>query len=85
MKELGYPDLVTNTWFSLSGPAGVPKDIVVRINGEVAKALSRPEIRKHLQQETVQTKAMTPEEVTAFIAGEVAKWTPVVKATVKTQ
>ena len=85
MKELGYPDLVTLTWFSLSAPAGLLKDIVGRINREIAKALNRPEIQKHLQQETVQTRAMTPEEVTEFIGSEVAKWTPVVKATVKTQ
>ena len=85
LKELGYHDLVTLTWFSLSGPAGLPREIVVRINREIVKSLERPEIQKHLKQETVQIKAMTPEEVTAFIGGEVAKWTPVVKANVKTQ
>ena len=42
LKELGYPNLVATTWFAISGPAGIPTDIVNRMNQEVVKALHTP-------------------------------------------
>jgi tripartite-type tricarboxylate transporter receptor subunit TctC len=80
LVELGYPELVVTTWYSLSGPAGLPKDIVDRLNREVNKAMDVPKVREHLAQETVQTRPMTPEEMTRFMKSEVDKWVPAVKA-----
>jgi len=45
----------------------------------VNKAMTVPEVRKHLETEMVQTKAMTPTEMTAFMQGEVNKWVPVAR------
>ena len=78
LKELGYPDLVATTWWALSGPAGLPAEIVTRLNTEINKSLELPQVRKQLEQEEVATKAMTPAETTAFLQSEVAKWVPVV-------
>src|SRR5262245_10311821 len=50
-KELGYDDLVATTWFSFSGPADIPKDIVSKANQEIIAALDTPEVRKKLDQE----------------------------------
>jgi len=80
LVELGYPELVVTTWYALSGPAGLPTDIVDRLNREVNKAMEVPKVREHLAQETVQTKPMTPDEMTRFMKSEVDKWVPVVKA-----
>lgn len=80
LVELGYPELVVTTWYALSGPAGLPMDIVDRLNREVNKAMDVPKVREHLAQETVQTKPMTPDEMTRFMKSEVDKWVPVVKA-----
>jgi tripartite-type tricarboxylate transporter receptor subunit TctC len=80
LVELGYPDLVVTTWYALSGPAGLPRDIVERLNREVNKAMGLPKVREHLAQETVQSRPMTPDEITAFMKSEVDKWVPVVKA-----
>jgi tripartite-type tricarboxylate transporter receptor subunit TctC len=80
LVELGYPELVVTTWYSLSGPAGLPRDIVVRLNREVNKAMDVPQVRDHLAQEMVQSRPMTPEQMTAFMKSEVDKWVPVVKA-----
>jgi len=44
--ELGYPDLVATVWFSLSGPANLPADIVERLNAEVNRALD-PQVSAH--------------------------------------
>ncbi len=59
LVELGYPELVVTTWYSLSGPAGLPRDIVQKLNAAVNKAMDLPEVKKHLETEMVQTRAMT--------------------------
>jgi tripartite-type tricarboxylate transporter receptor subunit TctC len=76
LVELGYPELVVTTWYSLAGPAGLPREIVQKLNAAVNKAMDVPEVKKHLETEMVQTKAMTPDEMTAFMQREVAQWAP---------
>jgi tripartite-type tricarboxylate transporter receptor subunit TctC len=80
MKMLGYPDLVATTWFGFSGPAGVPKEIVSRLNAEIVDALGAPAIRQRLEAEGIETEKMSAEEFTAFVASEIAKWTPVARS-----
>jgi tripartite-type tricarboxylate transporter receptor subunit TctC len=80
LKELGYPDLVAITWFSLSAPAGTPKEIVERLNREVVKLMAKPEVQKRLAHEAIETKAMTPDEFTKFVEAEIGRWGPVAKA-----
>jgi tripartite-type tricarboxylate transporter receptor subunit TctC len=53
---------------------------VERLNREVNKTMEMPKVRDHLAQEMVQTRPMSPEQMTAFMKGEVDKWVPVVKA-----
>jgi len=79
LVELGYRDLVVTTWYSLAGPAGLPRDIVERLNAAVNKAMDVPEVRRHLENEMVQTRAMTPAEATEFMQTEVNKWAPVAR------
>jgi tripartite-type tricarboxylate transporter receptor subunit TctC len=80
LTELGYPGLVVTTWYSLSGPKGMAKDVVERLNREVNKAMDDPKVKSHLAQETIQTRPMTPAEFTTFMTAEVEKWTPTIKA-----
>jgi tripartite-type tricarboxylate transporter receptor subunit TctC len=49
--EMGYPDLVATVWFSLSGPAKMPGDVVGLLNAEVNRALELPEVRERLKLE----------------------------------
>jgi tripartite-type tricarboxylate transporter receptor subunit TctC len=79
MKELGYPDLVATTWFSLSGPANMPKDIVQKLNHEVVAALDTPEVRKRLETEGMETEKMSPDEFTKFVESEFSKWGTIAK------
>jgi len=78
--ELGYPDLVLTTWFSLSGPPGLPPAIVERLNKAVNDAMAKPEVRAAMERDASLTQAMTPKEFTTFLQNEVNKWTPVVKS-----
>jgi tripartite-type tricarboxylate transporter receptor subunit TctC len=79
-KELGYDDLVSETWFAFSGPAHLPADIVGSLNREIEKVLQGPEVRKRMAQDEIQTRLMTPEAVTDYIAGENARWSPLAKS-----
>jgi tripartite-type tricarboxylate transporter receptor subunit TctC len=78
-KELGYPDLVATTWFGLSGPAGVPKEIVQKLNEATVKVMALPEVRKRLERDAIETRAMTADEFTQFMASEIEKWGPLAK------
>src|SRR4029079_9121605 len=78
-KDLGYDGLTAVSWFALSGPAGLPKDITQRLNAPVETILERAEVRKPLELESIETQLVTSEEFTHFVAGEIAKWTPVAK------
>jgi tripartite-type tricarboxylate transporter receptor subunit TctC len=82
-QELGYPDLVTLTWYALSGPAGLPSDLVQKLNGAVAKIMELPEVRKRLDRDAIETKPMTPDEITAYMGSEIEKWGPVAKRVVQ--
>jgi tripartite-type tricarboxylate transporter receptor subunit TctC len=78
--ELGYPDLVATVWFSLSGPAKLPPDIVERLNAEVNRALELPEVRERLKPEGIVPMLLSARDFSAFVADEVQRWGPVVRA-----
>jgi tripartite-type tricarboxylate transporter receptor subunit TctC len=79
LRELGHPDFVATTWFSLSGPAGLPADIVDSINREVVRAADRPQVRKQIEQDAIETRPMTAAEVTLFSQSEIDRWTPLIR------
>ncbi len=81
-KELGYDDLTAATWFSLSGPANMPRDIVERINRVIVSGLQSPEMQKRLAQEVVEIRLLTADEFTRFVEAEIARWHPIIKAMV---
>ena len=51
LKELGYPELVATTWFSLSAPAKLPHDIAEKVNRAMAAALATPDVQQQLRRE----------------------------------
>jgi len=78
-KELGY-DLVASTWFTLTAPKGLPNEIAQRLNQEVLAILDRPEIKRRLAQDAFEPKPLTPDQLSAFMASELARWTPIAQA-----
>jgi len=79
-KELGYEDLTAVSWFGLSGPAGLPEPIILRLNAAVARMLVVAQVRQRLDRDAVETRNMTAQEFTQFVAGEIAKWAPLAKS-----
>jgi len=77
--ELGYPELSAAIWFSLSGPPGLPPEIVNRLNAEVRRALKLPDVRERLRPEGIEPGDLDPQQFTAFMASELKRWAPVVR------
>jgi hypothetical protein len=73
-KELGYDDLTAVSWFALSGPAGLPPDVTQRLNAAVAAMLELPDVKKRLERDAIETRTMSPDEFTRFVASEIDKW-----------
>jgi tripartite-type tricarboxylate transporter receptor subunit TctC len=80
IAELGYPDFEASSWFGLLGPAGLPREIAMKIQAEVVRVLKIAEIREKLVQQGVDPVGSTPDEFAAYIRAETAKWAKVVKA-----
>ena len=77
--ELGYPDVASTVWFSLSAPAGLRKDIVEKVNREIARAMSTPEAEQRLRQLGLVADGMTVAEFNDLIKRETARWKPVIE------
>jgi tripartite-type tricarboxylate transporter receptor subunit TctC len=78
-RDLGYDELTAVSWFALSGPAGLPREITLKLNASVGQMLERPDIRTRLDRDAIETRTMSPEEFTRFVADEIDKWGPVAK------
>lgn len=79
-SELGYRNLVATVWFSLSGPAGVPTEVVNRLNSEVRRALQLPDVRERLSGDGIEPNQLDAKAFGEYMAAEVKRWAPVVRA-----
>jgi tripartite-type tricarboxylate transporter receptor subunit TctC len=78
-RESGYPQLVASVWFSLSGPPGMPADIVNRLNAEVRRILQLPDVRERLRSQGVEPNTLDPKQFTEHVAAEFKRWAPLVR------
>ncbi len=74
------PGYEATAWFGIVAPAGTPREVVMRINGEVNWALAHADVKEKLAQQGALARSWTPEEFGSFIHNEVVKWAKVVKA-----
>ena len=75
-KELGHPELVGTTWFSLSGPAKMPADVAEKINREVTRIVALPDVAARLRRDGFIAQPMNVADFTKFVAAEGAKRKP---------
>lgn len=78
--ESGYPELVAAVWFSLSAPPATPPEIVNRLNADVRRILHLADVRERLRPEGIETNNLDPRGFTEFVAAEVRRWRPLVRA-----
>jgi tripartite-type tricarboxylate transporter receptor subunit TctC len=77
--EVGMPDLLIENWYGMVGPAGLPREILDKINRVAVEAISDPSVKDKLADQGLTLVPQTPEEFRQFITAEAAKWSSVVK------
>ena len=80
VAEAGVPGYESIAWYGFLAPKGTPKDIVNKLNAEMAKALDAPDVHAKLTELGSDKVHGTPEEFEEWIKSETAKWGKVVKA-----
>jgi tripartite-type tricarboxylate transporter receptor subunit TctC len=80
IAESGYPGFDASSWFGLVGPAGLPREIALKVQGEVARILRDPAMREKFIQQGADPMGNTPDEFGQYMKDETAKWAKVVKA-----
>jgi tripartite-type tricarboxylate transporter receptor subunit TctC len=80
MAESGLPGFDTTSWFCVVGPAGLPRAMVTRLNGEIVKILNAPDSRERLVAAGVNVETSTPQELSAFVRSEIVKMRKAVKS-----
>jgi tripartite-type tricarboxylate transporter receptor subunit TctC len=78
VAEAGGPPIESATWVAFLAPAGTPREIVVRVSQETAKAVSGAELRERLVQMGIEPVGSTPEQFAQFLGDEIAKWAKVI-------
>src|SRR5947207_3730592 len=78
LAELGYP-IDIDTWYGLVAPAGTPKEVVAKLNAETLRILNLPELRERARSRGIELAGSTPEQFSAFLKADIAKWTQVIR------
>ena len=79
MDELGYKGFDIPAWLGLFAPAGTPKEIISRLNAEVARIIARPDVKQTLTLMGIDAFTSTPEDLGDYVKSEMQKWARLVK------
>ena len=79
VSEAGVPGFEASTWYALLAPANTPRNIVAKVNGDVARILKQPEVHGRLTAMAIEIVGGSPEELARHIRSEIPKWARVVK------
>lgn len=80
VSESGLPGYEFVTWMGLFAPLNTPKEVIARVNAEIAKALAAPDLRERLAPQGVDIKTSTPEELAALTKTRLAQMAKIIKA-----
>ena len=79
IAESGLPGYDVSIWLGVLAPVNTPKDIVARLNADIVKVMSDPEMKKQMTGAGIEARASTPEQFAAAIAADTIKWSKIVK------
>lgn len=79
VSESGVPGYEAASWYGILGPAGIPKPIVNRLNGELKRIVSQPDFEERLSHEGLEPLYTTPEGFVNALKTDIEKWSKVVK------
>jgi tripartite-type tricarboxylate transporter receptor subunit TctC len=78
-EATGVKDFEVDSWYAVFAPAKTPDEVIVRMNKEIATAVSRPEVKAKLLEQGADGVSSTPEALGAMVKREIAEWREVVK------
>ena len=78
--ELGLPQLVAENYFGVSGPAGLPKEVIDRLAKVLADIVADPAVVKKFEELGITPLKMSSAEFAGFVAKQVTDWGPAIKA-----
>jgi len=78
--EAGLGGYALENWYGAVAPAGTPREIIIKLNAEIVKALQMPDVKERLTSQGFETRTSTPDEFAAYIKSEIVKWAAIVKA-----
>ena len=81
LQEAGVAGYDASVWLALLAPAGTPREVVVRLNTEIAKLMAQPDVAKALSDAGVEVAPSSPEAMSAYLVKELERWGRVVKET----
>ncbi len=79
IAESGLQGFESSTTFAAFAPAGVPRDVVARLNREILRALAAPDVKEKLFNQGIESVGGTPEEFIAYVKAESGKWGRVIR------
>ena len=79
-RESGFGEFEINGWYGVAAPANTPRDIVVKLNTEIARALRTNDVQERLMNDGLEGKSNSADEMTAFVKSELDRWGQVIKA-----
>ncbi len=79
VRESGLPSYVVESWNALSGPAGIPQDIVRLLNRAINEVLQLPEVREKAMLFGMETRGTTPAEMQNRMKADIEKWAAVIE------
>jgi tripartite-type tricarboxylate transporter receptor subunit TctC len=80
VAEMGYPQLVAENYFGVSGPAGLPKEVTDKLAKALADIVADPAIVKRFEELGITTVKMSSSEFGDLVAKQAAEWAPAIKA-----
>jgi tripartite-type tricarboxylate transporter receptor subunit TctC len=80
VAEAGVPNYESGVWFGLMVPVGTPRDVIARLNAAAVQATKSPEFIKRMTDLGYSIIPGSPEDMANMLKAEIARWTPIVKA-----
>jgi tripartite-type tricarboxylate transporter receptor subunit TctC len=79
VSEAGLPGFEVTSWYGVFGPAGLPADIVAKLNSEIGSAVTGPDVKERLAALGAEPSVKSPDQFGRYVREEITKWAKVVK------
>jgi tripartite-type tricarboxylate transporter receptor subunit TctC len=80
VSEAGLPGYEVTSWYGVFAPAAVPRNLVTKLNGDIAAILDTTDMKQRLEKLGAEPAPQSPEAFAGFVHAEISKWAKVVKA-----